>query len=311
MNALVEQKTGCTSFLLIDDASTESLMPLESLLERDDVHIIRHPGNEGVAAARNSALHWCKRQGFELVVMIDSDCIPGPGFIERHLGLHQDHPDAACIGAAIIGQGETIWANLDGVASWVHATPHSSLHSVETPYHLPTTNFSVKVSLLPDRDFIFDERLHTGEDCLLIREYRRNGKAVLFSPEPVIYHRDRDRLSDVIRHHYKWGHHQYFIQLGRDISSRVFNLSYRLVFVVLFVPLWPLYALAGATLNIVPWISHSPRYCLYAPAMYLLWLAKGVAVIEAACRPRKVMREQRKTVSYQLIDKSSSHYASS
>ena len=299
LESLLAQAEINTEFLLVNDASTELLEPLSLLLDREDVHLIQHSHNEGVSAARNSALHWCRSRGFELAIMIDSDCLPGPGFISKHLALHQQYSDAACIGAAIIGRGETIWARLDGVASWVHAAPHYPLHRVEYPYHLPTTNFSMKVSLLPSREFVFDERLFTGEDCLLIREYRRNGLTVLFSPEPEIYHRDRDRLLDVVRHHYKWGHHQYFIQLGGDISPRVFNPLYRLIFLLLFFPLWPLFSLAGACLNIMPWISSKPAYSIYAPAIYILWLAKGLAVMEAAVRPRAVLRKPREMVSYQ------------
>lgn len=305
----VEQVSGClssllaqalpdSSFLLINDASTDPLEPLLPLLSADNVHLLTHPENAGVSAARNTALHWCRNQGIEVVIMIDSDCLPDAQFIEKHLQLHAEHPQAACIGAAIVGYGDTFWSRVDGVTSWVHAAPHYPLHNVEHPYHLPTTNFSVKTTLLPAGDFVFDERLYTGEDCLLIRTYRAQGKQVLFSPEPTIAHRDRDRLIDVIRHHYKWGHHQYFVQLGRDVSDFVFNPLYRCLFFLLFLPLWPLYAAAGAFLNVAPWLRRSPAKVFYAPFVYGLWLLKGIAVMEAAIRPRAVMRRPRVQIEY-------------
>ncbi len=299
LQELLAQALPGTEFLLVDDASTDNLVELDELLHRKEVFLIRHPRNEGVSAARNSALQWCREHGCELVIMIDSDCLPGPGFIETHVRLHAEMPEVPCIGAAIVGRGSSVWSRLDGITSWVHAAPHYPQHEVKHPYHLPTTNFSVKLSRLPDRPFVFDERLHTGEDCLFIRELRRRGLPVLFSPSPVIYHRDRERLLDVLRHHYKWGHHQYFVQLGRDISPYVFNPVYRAAFLLVFVWLWPLYSLAGATLNIAPWLSTRLGYLAYAPGVYILWLAKGIAVMEAALRPRAVLRTARASLDYQ------------
>ena len=119
---------------------------------------------------------FCRHRGHELVIMIDSDCLPGPDFISTHLDMHRESPGVACIGGAVVGRGSSAWARLDGIMSWVHAAPHYPRHTVETPYHLPTTNFSVKLALLPNRPFVFDERLRTGEDCLLIRELRHNGQ---------------------------------------------------------------------------------------------------------------------------------------
>ncbi|MDZ7783889.1 MAG: glycosyltransferase family 2 protein [Halioglobus sp.] len=302
LESLLAQALTDTEFLLVDDASTEPLDALQSLLGQAAVNLISHPANEGVAAARNSALHWCRQRGHALAIMIDSDCSPGPDFITTHVTLHAAIPDAACIGAAIVGQGSTLWARIDGLASWVHAAPHYPQHDVESPYHLPTTNFSVKMNALPEREFVFDERLITGEDCLLIREYRQHSRRVVFSPQPVIYHRDRDRLRDVIRHHYKWGHHQYFVQLGRDISPHVFNPVYRVLFLLCFLPAWIFYALMGATLNILPWLRTTPRNIVFAPAIYVLWLFKGVAVMEAAVRPRAVMRRPRQRIRYRVFD---------
>lgn len=301
MQALLAQAPARTEFLLVDDASTESLDALRPLLDRDNVFLISHPDNQGVAAARNSALHWCRHRGHELVIMIDSDCLPGPDFITTHLDMHRESPGVACIGGAVVGRGSSAWARLDGIMSWVHAAPHYPRHTVETPYHLPTTNFSVKLALLPNRPFVFDERLRTGEDCLLIRELRHNGQRAEFSPSPVIYHRDRERLWDVVRHHYAWGHHQYFIQLGGDLSPRVFNPLYRLAFFVVFFWLWPLYSLAGAVLNLVPWLSRRARNIFWMPAVYALWLCKGAAVLEAAVRPRAVLRAARAEVTYNPV----------
>ncbi len=310
LNALLSQANPNTVFLLVDDGSTPQAlhsMNLQAMLSLPNVHLIQHRENYGVAAARNSSLHWCRKNNIAIVIMIDSDCMPEENVIAEHLRLHAQHSDAACIGGQIKGYGKGIWAKLDGLTSWVHASPHqkqngtgaAEFRKVENPYHLPTTNFSVKLDRLPQRDFIFDERLKTGEDCLLIRELRRKQLPVYFSSTPVVYHQDREKLLDVFKHHYEWGHHQYFIQLGGDFSGRCFNPFYRILFICVFLPLSPLFAFAGALLNSKPLLFNSLRNLVYFPLIYLLWFGKAMAVLEAALRPAACLRIARTQIIYE------------
>jgi hypothetical protein len=88
--------------------------------------------------------------------MLDSDCEPSPDFIEGHLRLHAEHPDVAVFGCAVDGTGDTFWAHLDRVMTYVHAI--GPAHEVRHPYHLGTTNFSVKLDRLPVREQVFDPR---------------------------------------------------------------------------------------------------------------------------------------------------------
>jgi hypothetical protein len=154
---------------------------------------------------------------------------------------------------------------------------------------------------MPQREMIFDERLISGEDCLLVRELRAMHKPVCYSSTPVIHHHDRETLCGVFRHHYEWGHHQYFIQLGGNISARCFNPLYRLAFCVMFLPLLPLFALAGSILNMKPLLRHHTRALLFYPFIYALWFGKGIAVMEAAIFPRACLRKARKHISYESV----------
>lgn len=304
---LLAQAYAGTQLVLVDDGSTlpaEQHPGIRAILSDTRVVLLRHDTNAGVAAARNTALHWCRANHIAIAIMLDSDCTPGDNFIAEHLRLHHEHPDAACIGAQIIGRGESCWAKLDGLMSWVHATPHSDtaeLHRVEHPYHLATTNFSAKLALLPARDFIFDERLVSGEDCLLVRELRRNNKPVYFSASPVVTHQDREHFVDVFKHHYEWGHHQYFIQLGGDLSPRCFDWRYRIIFACVFYWLVLWFALAGTVLNAWPAWRRNPATLWWLPLMYLLWLGKAIAVLESAAFPLHCLRSGRDRIAYRRI----------
>ena len=292
LDELISHKLPATEVLLINDGTSASLVEahLQDFLTLPFLHILHHTENQGVAAARNTAIQWCRDHSIEIVLMIDSDCVPGEDFIDQHLKLHHDYKEAACFGGGIVGAGKSFWAKLDNVMSWVHSLPYGSIREVHHPYHLPTTNFSVKMAVLPKEGSVFDSRLLTGEDALLIRSFRRKGKAVMFSPIPKILHFDREEMADVFKHHYVWGYHQYFIQLSGDLPPRSFDPWFRTLFVAVFVPLLVPFALAGAVLNLFPWIRYKPKYLVLFPLVFVVWVGKGIAVVEAAVHPRACLR---------------------
>lgn len=280
-----------TRIVLVDDGSAppaDADPTVRALLADARVTLLRHAENRGVAAARNTALAWCRAHGMTLVLMLDSDCEPSPDFVDAHLRLHADHPDVTCIGAAVEGTGRGVWARVDRVMTYVHAI--GPAHEVRHPYHLGTTNFSAKLDRLPARAAVFDERLNTGEDALLIRELRRTGQRVWFSPTPRIIHHDRETWRGVLWHHYQYGQHQYFVQLGGDFAPRCLRPAYRAAFVPVFLSVLPLFALVGSLLNLAPWLRTRPSYLAWYPVMYALWLVKGVAVLQSAIAPWRSLR---------------------
>ncbi|WP_101756557.1 glycosyltransferase family 2 protein [Oceanicoccus sp. KOV_DT_Chl] len=281
-----------TYIVLINDGTPSSELgtTLDELLENESLVMLHHTGNMGVAAARNTGVEWARAHQCEIVIMIDSDCIPSESFIKQHLGLHARYADVACFGGGILGVGSTLWARLDNLMSWVHSVPYGEIRKVSALYHLPTTNFSIKLSSVDPTLPMFESRLKTGEDALLIRQLRRSGASVMFSPDPIIYHLDRSGLVDVLKHHYEWGHHQYFIQLGGDFSEITMKPWYRVLFLLAFLPFLPVFAMLGAVLNIAPWLKHKPVYLAYFPLVYMVWMCKSVAVGEAALRPHRCLR---------------------
>lgn len=280
-----------TRIVFVDDGSEPPAAAdpgLREVLADRRVTVLRHARNRGVAAARNSALAWCRREGLRLVLMVDSDCEVPADFVTAHLRLHAEHPETACVAGAVEGVGAGFWAALDRVMTWVHGT--GAAGELRHPYHATTANFSAKLDRLPARRAVFDERLRTGEDALLTRELRRHGQTVRFSPVPCVTHHDRDTWRGVLWHHYQYGHHHYFVQLGGDFSARCLRPAYRAAFTVVFLPVLPLFAFAGSLINLAPWLRRRPSYALWFPFMYLLWLAKGVAVLQSALAPWRSLR---------------------
>lgn len=272
--------------VVIDDGSrlaADDDPQLDAFKNSPKVTFIRHKTNLGPSSARNTGLAWCREKGGEIVILLDSDCEAQPGFIKAHKRLHADHPDVVCIGGAIQGQGEGIWANFDRLMSWFTSIPDSPQRLVGEPLHLPTTNMSLKLQRLPSAHEVFDPAFKTGEDVAFNKGLRKRGDLILFSPEPLIVHHDREAFSSFFRHQYRWGLHTYVVRF----TLKGLSWKRRALFAPTFALGLPFYALLATWLNITPWIKRSLGNVIYFPVLFIFYLIKGVAVIDGALHPSK------------------------
>jgi len=284
LDSLLPQLTDGAEAVLVDDGSRVKAAgnpALQPVLGDSRVHLLTHDANRGPAQARNTGLVWCRDAGAEVVILLDSDCLALPGFVEAHIRLHRENPDRICIGGAIYGHGEGAWARLDAVMSWFSSVPGTPARTVNEPYHLPTTNMSLKLKSLSSPGETFNPRLRTGEDVAFIKDLRRRGESVLFSPEPEIIHQDRTTAAGFFRHQHRWGLHTYAVRFGEENLA----LWRRALFALAFIPALPVYVVVATALNIVPWLERSPGYLLYVPALLVLYGIKGVGVFLGALNP--------------------------
>jgi len=282
--------------LLVDDGSSpevSSRIKNDPRLKNDKIFYVRHNKNMGISAARNTALKWCREYNIDIIIMVDSDCDVPPDFIQKHIDLHLKYPEVACFGGGINGVGSGYWATIDKIMSWAHAVPFGNVREFNKIYYPPTANISFKMNRLPVRDKVFDERLSTGEDVLLVRELRKNGEKIYFSPDPSVDHFDRNKMKDVIRHTFAWGEHMYFIQLGNDISERCFKKWYRFIFFFSFLPSILAFAGLGAFLVLKQWFKHKPSYIMHFPLIFMLWFFKGIAILKVAVNPLNYLLEEK------------------
>lgn len=274
--------------LLVDDGSRPLAVDdagLKSVLADPRVILLRHPENRGPGAARNTALAWCRMQGVGLIVLLDSDCRVEPGFVERHIKLHRRHPNVACIGGAIQGEGRGLAARLDGIMSWFTSIPGTAGRRIDEPLHLPTTNMSLKLARLPATADVFDPNLRTGEDVALIKDLRRRGETVMFFPEPVVHHSDREDFKSFLNHQMRWAFHTYPVRFGYTRPRRMLRAFLFAGFLVAL----PAFALYASWLNMTPWLTRDKRYAAYWPAVLLVFVLKGFGILVGIVDPGRAL----------------------
>ena len=284
LDALLRNLPGNTTVLLVDDGSSETDKRIEKYVAEGRVVRLRHPSSRGPAAARNTGMDWCRSRAVETAVLLDSDCIPEADFVQTHIRLHGEHPDAVCIGGSIRGTGKSFWARLDGLASWFTSVPGARMRKVGGLYHIPTTNMSLKLKRLPTQCNQFNERLRTGEDVDFVRRLRAADCLVLFSPVPTVSHQDRERFGDMLRHQYRWALHTYAMRSGGSG-----NLGKRILLSLIMIPLIPVYAIAGSLINVLPWLTVSPLKVLWWPPLLILYAIKAIGVIDGILCPSKAL----------------------
>lgn len=280
LSSLLDGLPADAAILLVDDGSVSDQSALSSGLKDSRVAVLRNETSLGPAAARNRGIAWCRERGVEILILLDSDCVPERGFIAGHIQLHGKRQDVVCIGGGIRGKGRGFWARCDCIASWFTSLPESGARNVGPLVHIPTTNMSLKLQRLPFTGDLFNERLRTGEDVEFLRRLMAAGGKVVFSPTPVVEHRDRDDFRGFMRHQYRWAVHTYVVRSGEKHGPAV-----RAVLGIAFFLLIPAYALVSSVLNVVPWLKVSPANILWWPLLFVLYSIKGLGVVEGILFP--------------------------
>jgi glycosyltransferase involved in cell wall biosynthesis len=286
LDKLLETAPPDTALLLVDDASRRYPEGLEQRLADERVTVLKHRTCRGPGAARNTGIAWCYRHACAMVILLDSDCVPREDLVEGHRKLYRRYPDARCIGGGIEASGGGFWARLDGVASWFTSIPQLPERKVRGMYHVPTTNLSLRLDKINLQLPFFEERLRTGEDIHFFNRLHEVNGEIRFSPRPVVTHMDRDCRCDFLAHQYRWGLHTFAARGDLDTHPLI-----RVLLGLAFIPLIPLYALATASIVLMPWIRVRPATLRYFVPLLVVCAWKGVAVVEGIFWPRRALRD--------------------
>jgi mycofactocin glycosyltransferase len=167
--------------------------------------VIRHARPRGPAAARNSGL---RAVGAELVALVDSDCVPEPGWLETLLPHFADPAVAAVaprIGGHRLATGSAL-ARYESVRSAVDlAAFEGRVRWHSRVAFVPTAALIVRRQAVLDVGG-FDEALWLAEDVDLVWRLTMAGWTVRYEPACRVHHEHRKRLGPLLARRAAYGY---------------------------------------------------------------------------------------------------------
>ncbi len=118
----------------------------------------------------------------ELIIFLDSDCIPQQNWLREHILAHQ--AGHKVVGGGVLPDGENYW-HLSYNLTLFHEN-FSTMEAGSRDY-LPTLNLSVERSVIT-KSGVLDETLRRGQDIEWTTRMRRAGYQPWFWPDAAIYH---------------------------------------------------------------------------------------------------------------------------
>jgi len=180
---------GVRRVIVVDDGSRDPAA-IERAAVAAGARVLRRPVNGGPAAARNTGL---AAVDTPLAAFLDSDCVPGPGWLDALLP-HFTDPAVGAVAPRIVPHeaGRTWLARYEGASSTLDMGQRPSIvrPGSRVPY-VPGAALVVRAAAAGPG---FDEDMRVGEDVDLVWRLGASGWRVRYEPAAAMGHQHRVRL---------------------------------------------------------------------------------------------------------------------
>jgi mycofactocin glycosyltransferase len=175
--------------IVVDDGSADQIV-IASVAARAGASVLRRPANGGPAAARNTGLAAAQTP---LVAFLDSDCVPGPGWLDALLPHFAD-PAVGAVAPRIVPHeaGRTWLARYEGASSTLDMGHRPSI--VRPGARVPYVPGAALVVRKEAAGAGFAEDMRVGEDVDFVWRLGAAGWRVRYEPAATMGHQHRVRL---------------------------------------------------------------------------------------------------------------------
>lgn len=192
--ALKRQTRRPEEMIVIDDGSVDGS---GALAEAAGVRVVRHPGNRGLAEARNTAL--AEAHG-ELLVFIDADAVPRPDLTARLCRGYEEDPTLCGVGGQVMEQPDGELADRWRARFWRQTQGEAPL--ARAPFLIGACCSLRRSAAL--RSGGFSEAYRTnGEDVELSIRLRQRGGRLAYDPLAQVLHLRHDTPGTLLRMVYR------------------------------------------------------------------------------------------------------------
>jgi mycofactocin system glycosyltransferase len=177
--------------IVVDDGSRDPAA-IGSAAAAAGASVVRRPVNGGPAAARNTGLAAATTP---LVAFLDSDCVPGPGWLDALLPHFAD-PAVGAVAPRIVPHepGRTWLARYEGASSTLDMGQRSSI--VRPGSRVPYVPGAALVVRKEAAGAGFAEDMRVGEDVDFVWRLAASGWRVRYEPAATMGHQHRVRLCE-------------------------------------------------------------------------------------------------------------------
>lgn len=185
------------------------------------------------AKARNIGIQQAK---YELLLFLDSDCLPEPNWLEAHLGAQSQ--GYTVVGGGVAPRGSNYWSlsyNLTLFHEFFSTNPAGEKR------YLPTLNLSVQKKVI-DAVGLLNEDLGRGQDIEWTTRMKEAGFMPYFEPRAIVYHRhSRTEFTAVWQDCARSGYHMRQVRMQYPNLFKGSNLLQNRLFLLALSPLIALY----------------------------------------------------------------------
>ncbi len=147
-----------------------------------------YPGaarNIGAACAVDSVIEHAEETPVEILIFLDADCIPQPGWLATLLEAWQTHPEAGAVSGAMLPQSDTFLLHCGQIANFHE---HLALSPAGTRQTLASFSLLVPRAVW-EQVGGFNPHLRHVEDMDFTLRLRERGWELVFEPQARVYHR--------------------------------------------------------------------------------------------------------------------------
>jgi mycofactocin glycosyltransferase len=192
--------------LVVDDASDDPAATA-AVAARHGAKVVTRAVNGGAGVARNTGLDGIRS---EFVVMIDSDCVPPPGWIDALAAQFNDPLVGAAAprimpwsaGESGVDRYTRVAGSLDLGGREARVAPLTRVSSVPTAALV--TRRSALLAVARD-GAVFDPALRSGEDVDLVWRLHKAGWRVRYVPEVQVHHREPSTWRALLSRRFSYG----------------------------------------------------------------------------------------------------------